>query len=184
MVIYLASQSPRRKEILKKMGIPFRVVKSSYEEKYKKCSPSKLVMDHAVGKAHGVQLALKQGFVLGSDTIVYCRGKVLGKPKTIADAVKMLGFISGRPHFVYTGVALKNLESGKTVKGFEKTKVFIKKLSRTEILEYIPKVNSLDKAGAYAIQIKPFIVEKIEGSYSNVVGLPEQLVRKLIAASR
>ncbi len=181
-VIYLASQSPRRKEILKKMGIPFRVVKSSYEEKFKKCSPAKLVMDHAVGKAQGAQVVSKQGCVLGSDTIVYCRGKVLGKPKTISRAVKMLEFISNRPHFVYTGVALKNLASGKIVKGFEKTKVFIKKLSRAEISKYIPKVNSLDKAGAYAIQMKPSIVKKIEGSYSNVVGLPEKLVRKMISS--
>lgn len=180
MVIYLASQSPRRKEILRKMKVSFRVVKSSYEEKAKKCSPSKLVMDHAEGKAGGAQVASRQGCVLGSDTIVYCRGKILGKPKTVSAAVKMLGFISGRTHFVYTGVALKDLASGKTVKGFEKTKVFIKKLSREEILKYIPKVNSLDKAGAYAIQMKPSIVKKIEGSYSNVVGLPEKLVKKLL----
>lgn len=183
-MIYLASQSPRRKEILKKMRVSFRVVKSSYEEKPRKFPPAKLVMEHAVGKAQGAQIQVSQGIALGSDTIVYCRGKVLGKPKTIAGAVKMLEFISGRAHKVYSGVALKDLASGKTVKGFETTKVFIKKLTREEILAYIPKVNSLDKAGAYAIQIKPFIVTKIQGSYSNVVGLPETLVRKLLKQLR
>ncbi len=164
------------------MGIAFRVVKSSYYERPKKISPSKLVVEHAVGKAKGAKVSAIHGLVLGADTIVYCRGRVLGKPKTISEAVKMLTFISGRTHFVYTGAALRDLASGKIVKGFEKSKVYVKGLSRKEILAYIPKVNSLDKAGAYAIQIKPRIVEKIEGSHSNVVGLPKKLLRQLLRA--
>ncbi len=176
--LYLASQSPRRKEILKKMGIRFQVVESAYQEKHENTSPVKLVVKHAVGKASGAKL--EKGWVLGADTLVYCRGKVLGKPKTVKEAAAMLSLLSGRAHFVYTGVALYQAETGKLLKGYDKTKVFVRKLTRAEMLVYIQKVNSLDKAGAYAIQMKPRIVTKIKGSRTNVVGLPQELVKKMV----
>lgn len=179
-MIYLASQSPRRKEILKKMGFRFRVAGSSYHEKHKKRAPSKLVLEHAVGKALGASVKVSKGLVVGADTLVYARGKVLGKPKTQAQAVAMLKLISGRAHSVYTGVAVRDLASGKMKTGFCKTKVFVKKLSPKEMVSYIKKVNSYDKAGAYAIQMKPKIVTKIQGSYSNVVGLPEELLKNML----
>ncbi len=179
-MIYLASKSPRRREILKKMGLTFRVAESSYEERHKKCSPSKLVLEHAVGKARGIRVKAREGIAIGADTLVYAGGKVLGKPKTQAQALRMLRLISGCSHFVYTGVAVFDFKTGKIRKGFEKTKVFVKKLAYEEMLSYIKKVNSYDKAGAYAIQMKPSIVTRIQGSYTNVVGLPEKLVRKLI----
>ena len=179
-LIYLASQSPRRKEILKAMEIPFRVVKSSYHEKFVRKAPRRLVMDHAIGKAKKAKTPAKTGWVLGADTIVYCKGKVLGKPKTIPEAHKMLRRISGRVHEVYTGMALCDLKTGRLLSGCEKTKVFIKKLSAAQIQNYCRKVPPLDKAGAYAIQMRPKIVRKIQGSYSNVVGLPKRLLRKMI----
>jgi septum formation protein len=180
MMIYLASQSPRRKEILQKMGIPFRVVKSSYQEKMSRIAPQKLVMKHAAGKAQKAKVSAKEGIVLGSDTIVYCRGKILGKPKNLAGAYEMLRRISGRTHAVYTGIALKNLKTGRLLQGYTKTKVFVRKLSQAQIEKYCRHVPNLDKAGAYAIQMKPKIVRKIEGSHSNVVGLPKELLRKLM----
>lgn len=179
-MIYLASQSPRRKEILKQMGITFRVVASSYHEKKSRKPPRRLVLDHAVGKAQKAKVSAKQGWVLGADTIVYCQGRVLGKPKHIKEAYQMLRSLSGRQHAVYTGVVLLDLQTGQMIKACEKTKVYIKKLSENEIRNYCLKVPPLDKAGAYAIQMKPKIVQKIQGSYSNVVGLSKELLLKLI----
>lgn len=156
------------------------MVKSSYQEKISRIAPQRLVMEHAVGKAEEARVAAKQGLVLGSDTIVYAGGKILGKPKNLAGAYAMLRRISGKAHSVYTGVALKNLKTGQLVKGYAKTKVFVRPLSQNQIENYCRRVPNLDKAGAYAIQMKPKIVRKIEGSYSNVVGLPKELLRKLI----
>lgn len=181
-MVYLASQSPRRKEILKNLGIKFKVVNSNYEEKHKKVSPSSLVLEHAVGKALGATLprTARSGWVIGADTLVYAKGSVLGKPKTENEALKMLRMISGRGHYVYTGVAVKNIATGRVKKAYCKTKVVVKKLSKNEMLSYIKAVNSYDKAGAYAIQMKPKIVTRIVGSYTNVVGLPKEIVKKLI----
>jgi septum formation protein len=178
--IYLASQSPRRKEILRKMKIKFRVIPSNYEEKPQRLTPAKLVLAHAKGKALGAKVAANSGLVIGSDTIVYASGRILGKPKSVREAARMLTRLSGKAHFVYTGVAVRDLKSKKMLSGFAKTKVFVKKLAAEDIKAYIPKVNSLDKAGAYAVQMKPYIVTKTQGSYSNIVGLPEELLRKLL----
>ena len=180
-IIYLASASPRRHEILKRMKVRFRVVKSTYhEEHHSHLHPRVLVLRHAAGKARQAIVPVTGQFVLGADTLVYCRGKILGKPKTGKEAFDMLSLISGKQHEVYTGVALWDRKTGKIKKAVSRTRVFVKTLSEKEIRLYIQKVNSLDKAGAYAIQMKPGIVKKIEGSYSNVVGLPEEVVRKLL----
>lgn len=209
-MIYLASQSPRRKEILKKMRVPFKVVSSSYHEKPKKISPSKLVLEHAVGKVKGarwsspgsrvlksntVDSRLKHagmskkkkrhdGYILGADTLVYSSGKILGKPKSLKQAYQMLSRISGRAHSVYTGVAVLNLSTGKLKKAYAKTKVFIKKLGHEEKENYLKKISPFDKAGAYAIQMKPKIVVRVEGSYSNVVGLPVELVKRMVTRAQ
>lgn len=181
MLLYLASASPRRREILKKMGVPFRVVKSRYHEKHRfRLSPAALVLLHAQGKAREAVLPKAARFVLGADTLVYARKKILGKPKTEKEAMRMIALISGKAHAVYTGVALWDRKTRRVEKAFLKTKVYVKKISEKEAQAYIRKVNSLDKAGAYAIQKKPQIVTKIKGSRSNVVGLPEELVRKLM----
>lgn len=184
-LLYLASASPRRREILKKMRIPFRVVKSRYHEAhYSHLHPRALVLQHAAGKARQAIVPARAQFVLGADTLVYCRKKILGKPKTEKEAFEMLSLISGKAHDVYTGVALWNRKTDRIRKMVLKTRVFVKRLSEKEIRAYIPKVNSLDKAGAYAIQMKPKIVAKIKGSYSNVIGLPEEAVRKLLKTVR
>ncbi len=180
-LLYLASASPRRREILRKMKIPFRVVKSRYrEEHHSQLLPRKLVLRHAAGKARRAIVPQAAQWVLGADTIVYVGGKILGKPKTEKDAFEMLLLLSGRAHEVYTGVALWDRKRQKITKAVSKTRVYIKGLSKKEIKGYIRKVNSLDKAGAYAIQMRPRIVKKIKGSYSNVIGLPEEVVRKMM----
>jgi septum formation protein len=183
--LFLASKSPRRKQILKKMRFSFRVVNSSYEETFPKgVSPRDLVLRHAVGKAKGAVVKSAEGFVLGADTLVARKGKIFGKPKNLKDARKMLETLSGKVHEVYTGVALVDLATKKIRSDVAKTKVYFKKLSPEAIENYIRRVNVLDKAGAYGIQEKIKIVRKIQGSYSNVVGLPEALIKKLIREER
>ncbi len=180
-ILYLASASPRRKEILKKMGIPFKVIKSGYrEESHSHLSPRALALRHASGKARQALLPKNARFVLGADTVVYARRQILGKPKTMKEAFEMVSLISGKTHEVFTGVALWDRKLGKIKKSVSKTRVTVRKLSGEEIRNYICRVNSLDKAGAYAIQLEPKIVTRIQGSYSNVVGLPEEAVRKIL----
>lgn len=166
------------------MRIAFHVVDSSYEETFPKgVSPRDLVLRHAVGKAKGADVKSAEGFVLGADTLVSRKGKILGKPRDLNDARRMLEYLSGKAHEVYTGVALLNLASKKIHSGVVRTRVYFKKLSPKAIENYIRRVNVLDKAGSYGIQEKVKIVRKIEGSYSNVVGLPETLIKKLIRAA-
>src|SRR3989338_3012614 len=107
-MIYLASTSPRRKAILKSSGIPFRAVKPDYKEKKpaRNLSPSFVVQKHALAKAISVAKKVRQGIVIGADTVVYFRGKIIGKPKDLKEAAGTLGALEGRWHVVYTGVAL------------------------------------------------------------------------------
>ncbi len=166
------------------MGISFRVIPSSYhEKKIPGLSPALLVRKHAEGKVRKIS-APKKYPVLGADTVVVLKGKIMGKPKSQKEALKMLRALSGRRHFVYTGIALRNPETGKIKTAFEKTAVEFKKLAEKDILNYLDAVHVLDKAGAYAIQEGPKIVKKIKGSYSNVVGLPVELLKRLIRSSR
>ena len=183
-VLYLASVSPRRREILRKMKIPFRQVKSLYREKnIPKLSPEELVLRHAAGKAKRAVTPSK-GLVLGADTLVGCYNRIFGKPKNHREAFEMLKTLSGRAHWVYTGVALWDQRTKKIATGTAKTKVIFHKFSDEEILNYMKHVHSFDKAGAYAIQEKPRIVKRIAGSYSNVMGLPRTLLRKMLRKLR
>lgn len=179
--IYLASQSARRKELLGKMGVTFRVIPSSYCEVMKRHTvPSRLVIEHAVGKVKLAKIPSGARIVLGADTLVFCRGRALGKPKTLKAAYRMLRGIAGRGHDVYTGIAVLDRDTGKIRTGYCRTKVFMKPLSKLEIIDYFRYVNPMDKAGAYAIQAGPKIISRIKGSYTNVVGLPVELVGKML----
>lgn len=179
--VYLASQSPRRKEILKKLGIRFKEIKSNYQEKrIHGLSGKQLAIEHAAAKAWRTDVF--SGIVLGADTVVCYKKKILGKPRTKKEAVQMLKLLSGRTHHVYTGLALWSPDLNRLLKAAEVTKVKIKKLSGPEIEAYIKAVHSYDKAGAYAIQMKPKIVAGISGSYTNVVGLPHELLKKMLKA--
>lgn len=180
-MIYLASQSPRRKEIMRELGISFRVVASSYHEKrIPGISPEELVLRHAWGKAVQARIPNKKRWVLGADTIVSCKDTVLGKPKSMKDAFRMIQMLSGKSHEVYTGMVLFQPSSGKICTGVAVTKVYFKKLKTQDICKYFQTMNPLDKAGAYAIQEGAAIVEKIEGSYTNVVGLPTELLKLIL----
>ncbi len=180
-MIYLASTSPRRKRLLRESGIRFRVLHSSYQEELHGSIPASHVKQHALGKALGASPFPKKGLVLGADTIVYFGGKIIGKPKDLKDAFQILSSLQGRWHTVYTGVALVDARTKKRVLLSEKTKVLIRKMTAPEVKRYFKKISPLDKAGAYAIQAhRSPIVECIQGSFSNAVGLPLERIVDII----
>lgn len=170
--IVLASQSPRRKELLQKIVQDFRIDISLIPEKKPLLYPLKKVPQYlAKQKALDVYQRNQESLVLAADTIVICKHQILGKPKNKMDAQRMITLLSGKTHIVVTGVYLKCKEFHKSFSCV--TKVTFKKLSNQEIEEYCKLTTIYDKAGAYAIQgeAKKFIF-KIKGSYDNVVGLP------------
>ncbi|XP_063242349.1 dTTP/UTP pyrophosphatase isoform X3 [Bacillus rossius redtenbacheri] len=186
--IVLASSSPRRKEILSSVGLPFEVCVSRYEEDLDpgnyKC-PGDFVVATATNKVQEVLGRLRAeesgqpDLVIGADTIVALGGDVLGKPGSSQRAVEMLQRLSGRPHTVYTGVVLHT--RSQCVTFFESTEVYVDKLSSEMIKAYVDTGEPLDKAGAYGIQgLGGSLIEKIEGDYYNVMGLPLHAVCKHI----
>ena len=180
-MVILASQSPRRREILQELGISFQVVPSLYEEDNSQPLPPKeLVRLQAEGKARDVYQHQRGTYpILAADTVVAIDGKVLGKPGDEKEAVSMLSLLSGRTHEVLTGVAVF---SGGTMKSaVEITEVTFRRLSADEIEEYIRTGEPMDKAGAYAIQgLGARFVVNVKGSWSNVVGLPKDLTLRLL----
>lgn len=174
-MLILASKSPRRKELLKQIGIPFVVVVSDAEEvSGNSWTPAALVVENAKRKARAVAEKYPDSPVLGADTVVSVvslEGKIFGKPKDKDEARKMLTALSGKMHEVTTGLALINRNEIRTTN--VTTKVFFDTMTKADIDAYIATDEPMDKAGAYAIQGKAArFIEKIEGSYSNVVGLP------------
>ena len=174
--IILASNSPRRAEILRDLGIDFEKKTVPTEEKTKAIEPRKMVLDIAYKKGIEVYKENKNTIVISADTIVY-KDKVYTKPRDKEDAFKMLKELSGRWHKVYTGVWIF---SDKKTSSFTKcSRVKLKRMSDKMINEYIEKYQPLDKAGSYGIQ-DGIVVEKYMGSYTNIVGLPkERLVRMM-----
>ncbi|HEY9070574.1 MAG TPA: Maf family protein [Candidatus Ozemobacteraceae bacterium] len=174
--LYLASQSPRRREILADLGIPFTLRVSPYQESTGDVVgllPKEQAARLAGLKAFHAAKGLGDGIVIGADTIVVLDEHVLGKPRDRADAKRMLGMLSGKSHRVITGISLVEADSGRAVTHAEITHVVFKSLSDREITDYIDSPEPYDKAGAYAIQgMASLFVERIEGCYFNVVGFP------------
>ena len=182
MNLVLASQSPRRRELLGILGIPFEVIPSSIDEISAAGErPEEFVV--RVAREKGIEVASKvsQSVVLSADTIVVIDDEILGKPSDEEDAVRMLKKLSGRDHWVHTAVFIVNQVKQHTLEGLESTRVWFKPLSETQIFDYIRRENVLDKAGAYAIQgYAGVYIPKIEGNYFNVMGLPLPLVHELL----
>ena len=179
--ITLASTSPRRKDLLKTLGVDFNILAPDFEEVIKAGEdPLEYVKRNAKGKAQSVLSLVshddkKISLMIGADTIVCIDHKVLEKPKDKNEAADMLRKLSGRTHEVYTGIALFWIKGGKThcVQDVFKTEVTFKKLSGEEIMSYVNTGEPLDKAGAYGIQGKAaYFISSIDGSYTNVIGLP------------
>ncbi|NJD90521.1 MAG: septum formation inhibitor Maf [Geobacter sp.] len=172
--IILASASPRRQELLASAGVTFSVVPGDIDETpYPGEEPTAHVVRLAEEKAREASTRADGRFFIGADTIVVLDGEILGKPRDEADAAVMLRKLSNRMHHVITGFAIVDHESGRTVSRAVSTEVYFRKITDAEIAAYIATGCPLDKAGAYAIQGgAASMVEKINGSYTNVVGLP------------
>jgi len=179
-MIYLASQSPRRGVLLRKARIRFRRIRSSYQEKINtRQTPAQNAKRNALGKCKAAHCMT--GICLAADTIVVCRGKILGKPKNQKDAKRMLSLLSGKTHEVITGVAIKNCLNGKLKLFAVKSKVTFKELSATQIVEYIRTGEPMDKAGAYGYQGKGgAFVKRVQGSKTNIIGLPTEHLKTVI----
>lgn len=174
--LILASGSPRRRELLEMTGHLLEVIPSGADESTDETAPDKLVEELSRRKALDVAGKVKDGCVLGADTVVSADGVILGKPEDEQDAERMLKMISGRTHQVFTGVTLVSVRNGSvewTETFSEKTDVTVISMSGEEIEEYVMSREPLDKAGAYGIQgFFGKYISRIEGDYFNVVGLP------------
>jgi len=181
----LGSSSPRRAELLRKAGIDFEVVfPENINEEQISADPVSHVLELSRNKAESVAKKVRDSIILGADTIVVLNGEILGKPRDSEEAFKMLKKLSGMQHKVYTAISLVDKERGKTLSGYQLTKVKFNQLKDKEIKDYIETGEPLDKAGAYGIQgMGNFLVEKIEGDLDNVIGLPlrklEELLKKI-----
>ena len=176
MKLLLASISPRRKELLGSL-CEFEIEPSRFDETAEG-SAEEVVLQNARGKAQEVLSRFPDCRVLGADTVVSLDNMILGKPKDSEDAKRMLRMLSGRVHSVFTGVCL--VDACGAVEKVVETKVLFKTLSENLIENYVLSGTPLDKAGAYGIQ-DGMVVESIEGSYSNVMGLPIEAVREMLS---
>lgn len=173
--IVLASASPRRKELLKQLiGDNFLVYSSTYEESFQPgLRPEDLLIKHSVKKARDVAKHFDSGLVISADTSVICGGEILGKPHSPEKAEEMLKKLNGQRFRVITGLTVLDIDAGKEISESESTAVWMTKMSREQILAYIRTGEPLDKAGAFAAQGKgAVLIERIEGDFFNVVGLP------------
>ncbi len=172
--LVLASKSPRRKELLQLLGLPFEVIVSEEEEIITSTNPAKVTEELACQKAAAVADLLDGGIVIGADTVVAADGKILGKPKDRAEARAMITMLQARSHMVYTGVCLVDSADREHSLCFHTgTKVNVAPMTEEEVEEYIRTEEPYDKAGGYGIQgLFAKYIEGVEGDYFTVVGLP------------
>ncbi len=180
MKIILASKSPRREEILKKLGIKFDIIESNINEaSFNILCPKTLAKKLAFEKANSILKLHKQEniTIIGADTVVFIDNKILGKPKSKKEAIDMLMLLNGKEHFVITGLAILGYKNGEYFEEitYSLAKVYFGKYLLEELEKYVKTNEPMDKAGAYAIQgIGGFLVEKIEGDFYTIMGLPFQ----------
>jgi septum formation protein len=179
MQLILASGSPRRRELLTISGYDFDVAASDTDENVTADTPAELVVKLAAAKASAVKDGRKNCCVIGSDTIVVLDGEIMGKPKNADEAFNILRKLSGKTHIVYTGIAVLSDEGG--AYDYDHTRVTFSELTDDEIRSYIKTGEPMDKAGAYGIQGSAGIfVQKVEGSYFTVIGLPLPKLYKML----
>lgn len=182
--IILASASPRRREILSFMGVDFTVISADTDENSDKAEPSALTQELAYRKGQAVLSKLTAehtevgAIIISADTVVFCNGEILGKPRSEADAARMLHMLSGNVHTVATGVAVT--VNGDTYTDCQLTDVYVDKISEEGIAKYIATGEPFDKAGAYGIQgAFSQWIRRIDGCYFGVVGLPVNCLSRL-----
>ncbi|MBI3384798.1 septum formation protein Maf [Candidatus Gottesmanbacteria bacterium] len=183
MKIILASKSPARKKLLLELGLKFEVVPSEVdEEKFQDKKPSVRVKKIALAKAKAVlEKASKEAVIIAADTMIYYQGKFIGKPKSLAEAERMLSLLSGSTHFLYTGTCV--IKGNRTILDYDKSEVTFRKLMPNEIADCVKDPEVLNHAGAYTIEKTTFgsgFIKKIKGSYSNVLGLPVEKLNKIL----
>ncbi len=183
MKIILASKSPRRKEILSNLGLDFEIVTAETDEASDVTDPETLTQILSLRKAKDVEKLCpqKDTLIIACDTVVSLDGCILGKPHSRAEAVEMLKMLSGRRHTVTSGVSL--IFNGKSVSGNENTDVYFGNMPDDFIEKYVSTGDPMDKAGAYAVQgLTSVYIDKLDGCYFNVVGLPVRRLVKLMKA--
>ena len=178
MKLILASNSPRRKELLSKLPYPFEIIPSNVEENSSATDPTQLVQELATLKAKDVYAKHPDCIVLGCDTVVDFKGEVMGKPKDHEDAHRMIHALSGKTHCVHTGVCILS-PVGEWL-FCDTTEVTFRKLSEKEIADYIARGEADGKAGAYGIQDDSHFAKSFKGDFDNVVGLPVYRVKEIL----
>ena len=178
MKLILASSSPRRKELLSKLEYPFEIIPSGVEENSVTSEPTELVQELARVKASDVFAKHPDCVVLGCDTVVDFNGVIMGKPKDRTDASRMLHALSGKTHYVHTGVCILSPVGDWLF--CDTTKVHFRVLTDTEIADYVAKGEADGKAGAYGIQDDSHFAASFDGDFDNVVGLPVYRVKEIL----
>lgn len=181
--LILASKSPRREKLLELVGIPFEAISSSLEEQTLSTA-LETAIHNSIAKAKSIQEKNNNRFILSADTAIDFKGRIIGKPSSISEAKRFLLDFSGNAHTVITAVTIINPQ-GEIFTLNETSEVFFKRLNDETISNYLAKVNSQDKAGGYGIQeFGWMLVEKVEGSIDNVMGLPLSKVFQLLSLAR
>lgn len=180
--LILASRSKARQRLLRQIGLKFRVVGSCAKEEHRiKTNCSDLVIANAVKKAKDVARRVDSDIVIAADTVVLVGRRIIGKPRGINDAIRSLRILSKKPQWVYTGIAVIDAESGRMYTDYEKTKVYMYPLSEKQIRRYFTKISPFDKAGSFDVQGPGSIfIDRIEGCFYNVVGLPLAKLARLL----
>lgn len=183
--LILASASPRRRELLASLGVPFTVIVAEVtEHEDSRTDPRQMVAHNAALKADWVAERNPHAVVLGADTTVFLDGHALNKPADLAEARAMLRRLGGRTHRVFTGLALRCRDAGLFLDDGVESRVTFKSLDEATIDAYLAEVHTLDKAGGYAIQERPdLIIEAYTGSHSNIVGLPLEATKLLLTGA-
>lgn len=174
MRLILASTSPRRREILALLGLPFEVIEPCFEERVSAhLSVEEEVLAFAFGKAQSVAVSHRDAIVIGGDTMIVLEGEKMGKPSDLDDARRMLRTLAGKCHQIYTGVAVIDGANAGASRMVARVDVRMRQVSDNEVIDYLASNESLDKAGAYSIQGKgERLIESIHGDYLAAVGMP------------
>jgi septum formation protein len=180
--LILASASPRRRELLAQLGVPFEIIVANVtEHENPTTDPRVMVAHNAALKAEWVAARNPDAIVLGADTTVFLDGMAINKPRDLAESRSMLRRLAGREHTVYTGVAVRRLSTGLRIDEGVSSQVAFKAFGDEEIGDYLRLVNTLDKAGAYSIQEQTdLIIAGYRGSLSNIMGLPMEATKQIL----